>query len=89
MWLDGKNSARLEKIITLLEGTRKISCAPRPREKSSDFIVAWVRPTSWPRRVSWIDRGQLWLTVGTRTLVAEVEGSTHWHELSRRPPLTI
>ena len=30
--------------------------------------------------------GQLWLTAGTRALVAEVLGSAHWCELSWRPP---
>ena len=31
--------------------------------------------------------GWLWLTVGTRTLAAEVLGSTPWREPSRSPPL--
>ena len=31
--------------------------------------------------------GRLWLTVGTRTLAAEVLGSTHWCEPSQSPPL--
>ena len=31
-------------------------------------------------------QGWLWLTMGTRTLVAEVLGSTHWCDLSWRPP---
>ena len=32
-------------------------------------------------------RGWLWLTVGTRTLAAEVLGSTPWREPSQSPPL--
>ena len=50
----------------------------------SDFIGAWVAPTCWSWRVTWGGRGWLWLTVGTRTLVAEILGSTHWCELSWR-----
>ena len=54
--------------------------------ESSDSIGAWVRPTCWSHRVSWGGRGQLWLTVGTRTLVEEALGNIHWHELSWRLP---
>ena len=35
--------------------------------------------------VSWWGTVQLWLTVRTKTLVADILGSTHWHELSQRP----
>ena len=46
------------------------------REKNSDCIAAWTRPTCWSWRVSWGSRRQLWLMVWARTLVAEVLGST-------------
>ena len=39
---------------------------------------------SW--RVSWGSRGQLWLTVGARTLVTEVPGNTDGCECSWRSP---
>lgn len=36
-----------------------------------------------PGVVGW---GQLWLTTGAGTLVVELPGSTHWHDLSWRLP---
>ena len=73
----------------LLEGTHKILCAPGPRGKEQ-----------WPHRSlnqtyllalegflgEW---GWLWLTVGPRTLAAEVLGSTHWWEPSWSLPLAL
>ena len=35
-------------------------------------------------RVSWGGGGWLWLPVGARSLVAETQGNTNWHKLSRR-----
>ena len=71
----------------ILRGHTQGSYKLGPRGKSSDFIAAWVRPTCWSWRVSW-GGGRLWLTSGTRTLVAEVLGSTHWFELSEAAILT-
>ena len=73
------------KETPLLEGAHKVSCAPGTREKAviskgpgSDIPVGLGGS---PGKV----RGGCGL-LGTRTLVAEVLGSTHWHELSWRPP---
>ena len=71
----------------LLEGTHKVVCASGPRGKEQ-----------WPHRrlnqsyllvLEGLCRGggRLWLTVGTRTLAAEVLGSTPWREPSRSLPL--
>ena len=55
-------------------------------EQSSDFIGAWadlpVRLGESPREVG----SQLWLIIGTRTLVPEAPGNVHQHELSQRSP---
>ena len=72
---------------TLLEGAHRVSCTPGLREKSSDPIRDWARPTCQYRRVSCRSGGRLCLTVGTKTLAAAVLGSAHWCEPSRRPPL--
>ena len=64
-----------------MEGTLKVLCVPGPREKAvtsqepGEDLRAGLGGS--PGEAGW-----LWLTVGTRTLVAEVLGSTHWHELS-------
>ena len=58
-------------------------CAHQGR--SSDPIGDWTRPTCSCWRVSCRGVGWLWLTVGTRTLAAEVLGSTSWHEPSISP----
>lgn len=57
--------------------------------QKSSYACCWVM--SWS---SWrvflgagqVGSGQLWLTVGSGTLVAQVLGSTHWGELCWRPP---
>ena len=54
--------------------------------QSSDSTGAWAKPTGRSWRVFWGDEGQLWLTVGARTLVAEAPGNTDPHELSQRSP---
>ena len=63
----------------LLEGTHKVVCALGPRGRSSDPRGDWT--------VSCRGGGWLWLTVRTRTLAAEVLGSTPWRELSQNLPL--
>ena len=71
----------------LLEGTHKVVCTSGTRERSSDPIGDWTRPTCYCWRVSC--RGGRWLclTVRTRTVAAEILGSTPWHEPSQSPPL--
>ena len=54
----------------------------RTQGKSSDFIGAWARPTCGSWRVSSGGRGELWFTVGTRKLEAEVPGNIHQCEFS-------
>ena len=66
-----------------LEGTHKLVCALGPRGRSRDPRGDWTRPTCW--RVSCRGRGWLCFTVGTRTLAAEVLGSTPWRE----PPQSL
>ena len=48
------------------------------RAESRDLLVleGFLQRGGWP-----------WLTVGTRTLAAEVLGSTPWREPSQSPPL--
>ena len=65
-----------ETKTALLEGTHKVVCALGPRGRSSDPIGDWTRPTCKHWRVSCRGGGWLWLTWGTRTLAAEVLGST-------------
>ena len=72
----------------LLEGTHKVVCTSGPRDKEQ-----------WPHRrlnqthllvlEGLLQRwgGWLWLTEGTRTLTAEVLGSTPWREPPWSPPL--
>lgn len=48
----------------------------------SDELIVLEGLSGEPGRVG----GQLWLTVGSGTLVAQVLGSTHWGELCWRPP---
>ena len=71
----------------LLEGTHKVVCTSGPRGKEQ-----------WPHRRlnqtylqvlegSCRGGGRLGLTTGTRTLAAEVLGSTPWHEPSWSQPL--
>ena len=85
---DCRASTRLGETETpLLEGTHKVVCTSGPRGKEQ-----------WPHRglnqtyllvlEGLLQRqGGLWLTVGTRTLAAEVLESTPWHEPSRSLPL--
>ena len=66
-----------------MESAHRVSCTPGPRGKSSDLRRSWAQPNCWYSRVSCGGRGWLWLTVGTRILVAVVLGSVHWREPSR------
>ena len=88
---DHRNSTGLGETETpVLESAHKVSCALGPRGKSSDLTRAWAKPICWYWRVSywWGEGGRLWLTVGTKTLVAVVLGSTHWCKCSWRLPFS-
>ena len=72
----------------LLEGTHKVVCAsglsgrtsdPHRRLNQTYLLVLEGRLQRWG--------GWLWLTEGTRTLTAEVLGSTPWREPSHSLPL--
>ena len=71
----------------LMEGTHRIMCASGPRGRSSDPRGDWTRPTCQCWRVSCRGGGWLCLTVRTRTLAAEVLGSTPWLEPTQNLPL--
>ena len=71
----------------LLEETHEVVCKSGPRGRSSDPRGDWTRPTCWCWRVSCRGGEWLWLTVRTRTLAAEVLGSTPWGEPSQSLPL--
>ena len=65
-----------------LVGHTQVSCALGPR----DSIGPWARHTCRPWRVFWGGGGQLWLTVGARTLLVEAPENIHWCELFQRLP---
>ena len=72
----------------LLEGTHKVVCALGPGEGA---VTQQETEPDLPASVGGSPADAwLWLTVGTRTLAAEVLGSTPWHEpsqsLSLAPP---
>ena len=88
MGFDCRTSTGLGETETpFLEGTHKVEYASGPRGRSSDPIGDGTRPTYWCWRVSCRDGGWLCLTVGTRTLAAEVLGGTPWCGPSQSPPL--
>ena len=55
--------------------------------QSRDSIRAWTRPTCRSWRVSWGGRNWLWLTMRTRTQVADTSENTHWCGFWRSPLL--
>ena len=73
--------------FTLKRCTQNLMCITT-KGKSSNLIGTWVRPTCWSEIVSWVGGvgvgEQLWLTLGTHTLVVGISGSIHLHELSWR-----
>ena len=89
MGFDCRTSTGLRETETpLLEGTHKVVCtlgpgegAATPGETEPDL------PASVGGSPAEAVGGGLWLTVGTRTLAAEVPGSTPWCEPSQSRPL--
>ena len=59
------------------------TCSHVHQGKSSDLTGVWVIPTCWYWKVFCGGWWHLWLTMGTKTAVALVLGSTHWHEPSQ------
>ena len=70
----------------LLEGAHKFSGTLRPTAKA---LTAYKPGPDLPAGLGESPGeagGLLWLTVGTKTLAAEVLGNNHQHELPWRPP---
>ena len=65
----------------------KLCAHQEPGRRRNDPIGDWTRPTCWCWGVSCRGGGQLKLTTGTRTLAAEVLGSTPWREPAQSLPL--
>ena len=91
MGFDCRTSTGLGETETpLLEGTHKVVCALGPRGRSSDPGGRLNQTYLLVLEGLLQRRGWLCFTAGTRTLAAEVLGSTPWrepsHSLSFAPP---